>query len=112
MQFVILAYDAKDEGAQARRMECRAAHTQGINKARATGNILCGVALLDESGKMIGSNIMVDFPTREALDYWLADEPYVTGKVWEKVNVIPAKIGDSFKDLLHSAGGEAVAQNL
>jgi uncharacterized protein YciI len=106
MQFVILAYDAKDEGAQARRMECRAAHTQGITKARATGNIFCGVALLDESGKMIGSNIMVNFPTRAELDSWLADEPYITGKVWEKVSVIPAKLGDSFKDLITTCHSE------
>ena len=99
-QFVILAYDAKDEGAMARRAECRTAHTQAITEARARGNILCGVALLDDSGKMIGSNIVVNFPSRADVDTWLASDPYIVGKVWENITIIPARIGDAFKDLI------------
>jgi uncharacterized protein len=100
MQFVIIAYDAKDEGAMARRMAARDAHTKAMAEARANGNMICGAALLDDNGKMIGSNIIVNYESRKELDVWLAKEPYVSGKVWDNITVIPAKLGDSFKDLL------------
>jgi uncharacterized protein YciI len=99
-QFVILAYDATDDGALARRMAAREAHTQAMAAMRANGNMLCGLALLDEAGKMIGSNVVVNFSTRAELDAWLAAEPYVTGKVWDKITIINAKLGDSFKNLI------------
>lgn len=99
-QFVIIAYDAKDEGALSRRMACREAHTRAMAEARASGNMICGAALLDDAEKMIGSNIIVNFPSRAELDAWLAAEPYVAGKVWENVTVIPAKLGDAFRDLI------------
>ncbi len=99
-QFVILAYDAKDEGAMARRMAARTAHTQAMVEARKSGNMICGAALLDETGKMIGSNIIVNYPSRKELDAWLNSEPYVIGKVWENITIIPAKLGDTFKDLI------------
>ncbi len=41
---------------------------------------------------MIGSMMVVDYPTREALDLWLAGEPYVTGRVRERVEVKPCKV--------------------
>lgn len=99
-QFVIIAYDAKDEGAMARRMVAREAHMEAMAQARKNGQMICGVALLDDAGKMIGSNIVVNMPDRASVDAWLAAEPYVTGKVWDNITVIPAKLGDSFKDLL------------
>jgi uncharacterized protein YciI len=99
-QFVILAYDATDDGALARRMACREAHTKAMAQMRAQGNMLCGLALLDDTGKMIGSNVVVNFPTRANLDAWLAQEPYIAGKVWENITIINAKLGDSFKDLI------------
>ncbi len=100
MQFVIIAYDATDTDAINRRMAARDAHTKAIAQARAEGKMLCGAALLDDAGKMIGSNIILNFPSRADVDAWLAVEPYVVGKVWDKIDVIPAKLGDSFKDLL------------
>jgi uncharacterized protein len=106
MQFVIIAYDAKDQGAMARRMAAREAHTKAMEHARANGNMICGAALLDDTGKMIGSNIIVNYPSRQELDAWLAAEPYVVGKVWDNITVIPAKLGDSFKDLLTACHSE------
>ena len=32
----------------------------------------------------------------EQLDAWLAAEPYVTGKVWENIQIIPCKISPMF----------------
>jgi hypothetical protein len=99
-QFVIIAYDATDADAINRRMAAREAHTKAIAVARAEGKMLCGAALLDDAGKMIGSNIILNFPDRAAVDAWLAVEPYVVGNVWDKISVIPAKLGDSFRDLI------------
>jgi hypothetical protein len=38
---------------------------------------------------MIGSMIVYEFPDRAALDEMLKNESYITGKVWEKVEVMP-----------------------
>lgn len=103
-QFVIIAYDATDDDALSRRMACREDHTKKIAEMRASGNMLCGLALLNDEGKMIGSNIVVNFPSRGDVDKYLETEPYITGKVWENITIINAKLGDSFKDLLLVGG--------
>ena len=36
---------------------------------------------------MIGGVLVVDFNSREEIDTWLETEPYVTQKVWEKIEV-------------------------
>lgn len=43
----------------------------------------------DLSQGFIGSTIIVDFESREALDAWLADEPYLAAGVYKQVNVNP-----------------------
>jgi uncharacterized protein len=99
-QFVILAYDATDEGALERRMANREAHIAAMTQARAQGKMICGLALLDATGKMIGSNVIVNMESRAEVDAWLATEPYVSGKVWESINVLDAKIGPTFADMI------------
>ncbi|MEQ8312680.1 MAG: YciI family protein [Gammaproteobacteria bacterium] len=89
MQFLITAYDGKDDDAQARRAAARPAHIEGANKLMADGHILIGGAILDNDGKMIGSSMVVEFETREELDHWLNEDPYITGGVWEDVQVVP-----------------------
>jgi len=48
---------------------------------------------------MIGSVLIVDFPSRDALDEWLKVEPYVIGNVWDKIQVKPCKVGPMFLEL-------------
>lgn len=108
MQFLILAYDATDPDALARRMAVREQHFAVIERYKAAGHMHIGAAILDDAGKMIGSVLVVEFPARAALDAWLAEEPYVTGRVWEKIEVQPCKIGPSFltpEDAAKAAGG-------
>ena len=38
---------------------------------------------------MFGSMMVVDFDTEEAMQAWLQNDPYVTGQVWEKIDVKP-----------------------
>ncbi len=96
MQFMLIAYDATDENALERRMASREKHFEQVAKMKTQGQVHMGGALLDDNGKMIGSTMVLEFPDRKAVDAWLEIEPYVTGKVWEKIQVLPYKIAPLF----------------
>ncbi len=96
MQFIVIAYDGKDDQAQERRAAARPAHLEQSNSYKADGRLLHAAAILDETEKMIGSVMVFNLPDRKALDRWLESEPYVTGKVWQQIEVLPAKVGPAF----------------
>lgn len=83
MQFIIIAYDG--EGKLDKRMAVRPRHIEGM--AKMGKQVICAGGLLDDEGKMKGSVIILDLPDREALDRYLANEPYVVEQVWEKIEV-------------------------
>lgn len=83
MQFVIKAFDG--EGMLSRRMEVRSRHFEGMEKMKE--HTLCAGGLLDDEGKMIGSLLVMEFPSRKELDEYLANEPYVVEHVWECIEV-------------------------
>lgn len=85
--FLIHAYDYTDAQALDRRMAARPAHFEGIKKLKETGNFVLGGAILNDEGQMIGSNAVLQFETKEDLDAYLAIEPYIVQKVWEKIDV-------------------------
>lgn len=99
MQFMLIGYDGTDEGALERRLAVREAHIELGDKFVKEGKMLYGTAILDDSGKMIGSMLVLEFPTRADVDEWLKIEPYVTGKVWERYEILPVKVGPSFTAL-------------
>ncbi len=88
MQFIIKAYDG--EGKLDKRMEVRPRHLKGMEKL--SDHIICAGGLLDDDGKMKGSVLIVDFESRESLAEYLANEPYVLEKVWEKMEVEPINV--------------------
>lgn len=92
MEFLVLAYDGSDSEAKARRLRVREAHLSGVREMKAAGTFINGGAILDDNGEMIGSTLYMDFPTREALDQWLASDPYVTGGVWVNIEVRPIRL--------------------
>jgi uncharacterized protein YciI len=94
MDFLIIAHDFTDPEALTRRMAVREAHLANARKAKAVGNLIAGGAILDEAGKMIGSSLFARFATREDLDQFLASDPYVTGKVWDKIEVKTVRLAD------------------
>ena len=96
MQFLVLAYDARDEAAPQRRLDAREAHLTSIAKFKETGNIRMGAAILDDDGKMVGSCIVAEFDNRGALDAWLATDPYIINDVWEDVFVQGCKVAPVF----------------
>lgn len=82
-QFVIKAYDGK--GKLDKRMEVRRRHFEGMEKMKE--HILCAGGMLDNDGKMMGSLLVMEFETREQLDEYLSNEPYVVEHVWEQIEV-------------------------
>ncbi|MDP9118880.1 MAG: YciI family protein [Actinomycetota bacterium] len=89
MQFLVVARDGTDEGALERRQRTRPTHLDSIRPLVDAGNVLVGGALLSESGDMIGSMLLVEFPDREGVDAWLAGDAYVTDGVWRDIEVHP-----------------------
>lgn len=89
MQFLITAYDGTDDLAQERRAAARPAHIEGAHSLKENGNVLIGGAILDDDGNMIGSSLVVEFESRDELDTWLNNDPYITGNVWQDVTVVP-----------------------
>ena len=75
-------------------MNVRPAHFENARKLKANGNFITGGAMLNDEGKMIGSMMVVQFETKEQLQQWLDTEPYITGKVWEKMDIRPFKIAE------------------
>jgi uncharacterized protein len=101
MQFIVLAFDGTDADAPARRLAARPAHLKMVEEATARGEQILGVAILNDDGKMIGSLMVMDFPSRALLDAWMEREPYVLGKVWERIDIYNGAIPPSFAHLLH-----------
>lgn len=96
MQFILIAWDGEDSEALDRRMKVRQNHLDNIEIMKKSGEFIFGGAILDDSGKMIGSTILYELPDRKTLDERLKDEPYLTNGVWKKVDIRPfrlAKIG-------------------
>lgn len=87
MQFVVTAFDYTDADALARRMAQREAHLAGVRSLIAKGHFKSGGAMLDETGKMIGSTLHIEMPDRASLEQLLQADPYVSGKVWEKIEI-------------------------
>jgi uncharacterized protein YciI len=89
MQFLLIGYDGTDSEALHRRLKVREEHLEKISVLKSAGEYLFGGAILDDSGKMIGSMIVYEFPDRQALDERLKYEPYITNGVWTKIEIQP-----------------------
>ncbi len=100
MQFILIGYDGKDDKALERRMAARTDHLTLGDQMIERGELVMATVLLNEDDQMMGSVMLVNFPSREDLDKWLETEPYITGDVWQKTKIFPAKLGPSFAHLL------------
>ncbi len=92
MEYLVTAFDDTDDQALQRRLNARAAHLEGAEILKAAGRIIAGGAILNDDNKMIGSTVYVDFESKEELNKWLANDPYVTQGVWKDVTVLPIKL--------------------
>ena len=93
MQYIVLAYDAKDHQALERRLENRTKHLDEARKRMKSGELLFVSAILDDNEKMIGSLLVVEYESRERLyDEWISRDPYYINNVWEKIVINQTKI--------------------
>ena len=92
MQFMVTAYDYTDSEALERRMANREAHLAGARKLIKAGNFISGGAILNDAGNMIGSTLHLAFEDRSALEACLNADPYVSGKVWEHIDIRAVKL--------------------
>jgi len=89
MTFLVIAYDGSDTDAPARRAAARTAHLATAKRLKAAGHFLEGGAILDDAGKMVGSMLLMEFPTRAELEAWRSADAYTVGGVWKDVTVLP-----------------------
>jgi len=97
MTFVLLGQDHKDPGALERRMAARPAHLEGVQILADEGKLKFGGALLNDEGTMVGSMMVLDYPSEEALrEEFLSKEPYMVQGVWETIEIRPIRVSDKF----------------
>ena len=89
MQFLLTAFDGTDPEAPERRQKARPGHLEKVKIMKDLGQFVFGGAILDDSGQMIGSMVVYEFPDRKALDNCLKEELYVTEGVWKKIEIRP-----------------------
>ena len=82
---VRVAMDGTDAGAQARRQAVRAAHIARVGPMAAQGIVTLGGAIVDEAGAMRGSIAVTRHASDDAARAWMAEDPYVTGGVWQDI---------------------------
>lgn len=89
MLFVLQCVDR--EGTLEQRLAVRPMHIARLEKLNEEGRLLTAGALLKDRDNpqlgFYGSIMIVDFDSREALDEWLAEEPFVKAGVYERVDV-------------------------
>lgn len=90
MQYLITAHDGPDM--LEKRMEVRPRHLANMEKVKKAGSVVCAGGILDEAGRLVGSALVLDFSTKDLLDEYLTNEPYITEKVWETVTVEPMHV--------------------
>jgi uncharacterized protein YciI len=88
-QYVITAYDFTDAEAAQRRMNVRPHHLDKVKELKENNNYVAGGAILNAEEKMIGSVMIVQFESDEQMEAWKNSDPYVTGRVWETIDVKP-----------------------
>jgi uncharacterized protein len=93
-QFLILADDYKDPDALSRRLSVREEHLKRVRREKAEGRFIIGGAKLNEQGKMHGSMLVVQLENEDAAKKWVSEDPYITGKVWERVEILPFRVAD------------------
>lgn len=108
MQFLLIGRDGDDSDALSRRMAAREAHLAGCAALREKGQLLYAAAILSDDEKMIGSMLVMNWPSRAELDTWLKDEPYVKGEVWKKIEINSCKLAPGFAGLVPASTKEHV----
>ena len=93
-QFLVLADDFNDPDALQRRLGVRKQHLARMKEEKGKGHFISGGAKLNDAGQMYGSMLVIELPDINAANEWIRQDPYITGRVWDKVQVVPFRIAD------------------
>jgi len=96
MFFLLTCRDGNDPDALDRRMANRPAHLENSESLRQKGHLILGAAMLDDTGKMVGSIMVMNFESRAEVDNYLEEEPYIKGGVWKEVSIQSLAIGNAY----------------
>ena len=77
-------------GAQQIRLDNRANHLEYL-KAHLAKVVMAGPVQTEDRTGMVGSVLVLDFPSREELDVFLAGDPYAKAGLFASVTVLPYK---------------------
>ena len=86
---MLVALNARDKpGALQTRLDNRTAHLEHIDSS---GVVFQAGPLLDDSGAMCGSLVILDVETMVQAQDWAAADPYARAGLFENVELIPWK---------------------
>ncbi len=89
--FVLTCTD--HEGTVEKRLATRPQHIARLNALDEQGRLIVAGAMPKDPSNpqagFYGSTMIVDFDSREALDLWLADEPFLKQGVYAHIDVKP-----------------------
>ena len=89
--FVVSCTD--HEGTVEKRLATRPQHIARLQKLNDEGRLIVAGAMQKDPSNpqagFYGSTIIVDFETREALDTWLQEEPFLKEGVYSHIDVKP-----------------------
>ena len=89
--FVVSCTD--HEGTVEKRLATRPQHIARLQKLNDQGRLIVAGAMPKDPSNpqagFYGSTIIVDFETREALDTWLQEEPFLKEGVYSHIDVKP-----------------------
>ena len=89
--FVVTCTD--NEGTVEKRLATRPQHLERLQKLNDEGRLIVAGAMPKEPGNpqagFYGSTIIVDFDSREALEEWLQEEPFLKEGVYAHIDVKP-----------------------
>jgi uncharacterized protein len=81
------------EGTVEKRLATRPQHIARLEKLNAEGRVIAAGAMPKDPANpqagFYGSTMIVDFDSREALDAWIADEPFLKEGIYAHVDVKP-----------------------
>ncbi|MFW5920975.1 MAG: YciI family protein [Polyangiales bacterium] len=89
MLYLVLAHDATDPDAPARRAAVRPRHLEGIRALVDEGRLQVGGAFLDDDGVMRGSMMLIEAEDEASLRRLLDDDVYRRERVWERFEIRP-----------------------
>lgn len=92
MHFLVTAWDGTDTKALDRRMAAREAHLAKARQLHAEGKLLTAGAMLDATGRMIGSTLILAVADQAEAEALVLADAYVAGKVWERWEICPFKV--------------------